>query len=60
MRGLGWPELIVILVIVVVLFGASRLPLIARSIGSSAKEFRRGLADGAGEEGDDEQSDRDS
>jgi sec-independent protein translocase protein TatA len=60
MRGLGWPELIVILVIVVVLFGASRLPLIARSIGSSAKEFRRGLADGAGEEVDDEPSDRDS
>ena len=45
MRGLGWPELIIILVVVVVLFGASRLPLIARAIGSSAKEFRRGLAD---------------
>lgn len=54
MRGLGWPELIIILVIVVVLFGATRLPVIARSIGSSAKSFRQGMADGAGEDGDDE------
>lgn len=54
MRGLGWPELIVILVIVLVLFGATRLPLIARSIGSSAKAFRQGMADGAGEADDDE------
>jgi sec-independent protein translocase protein TatA len=60
MRGLGWPELIIILVIVVVLFGASRLPIIARSIGSSAKEFRRGMADGAGDGADDEPSDVDS
>ena len=43
MGGLGLPELLVILVIVVVLFGASRLPGIAKSLGSSAKEFRKGL-----------------
>ena len=43
MRGLGWPELVITLVVVMVLFGASRLPLIARSIGSSAREFRKGL-----------------
>jgi sec-independent protein translocase protein TatA len=60
MRGLGWPELIIILVIVVVLFGASRLPIIARSIGSSAKEFRRGMADGAGDRDDDGSSNPDS
>ncbi|MGI9648846.1 MAG: twin-arginine translocase TatA/TatE family subunit [Acidimicrobiia bacterium] len=54
MRGLGWPELILILVIVVVLFGATRLPLIARSIGSSAKAFRRGLADQAGDADEDQ------
>lgn len=39
-------ELIIILVIVLVLFGASRLPALARSIGQSAKEFRKGLGDG--------------
>jgi len=51
-RGLGWPELVIIVVVVVVLFGAARLPLIARSIGSSAREFRRGLdsGDDTGEE----------
>ncbi len=59
MRGLGWPELVIILVVVVVLFGASRLPLIARAIGSSAREFRRGLADGSENETDDEPSDPD-
>ena len=52
MRGLGWPELVIILVVVFVLFGASRLPLIARAIGSSAREFRRGL-DSGDENGDD-------
>jgi sec-independent protein translocase protein TatA len=60
MRGLGWPELVIILVIVIVLFGSSRLPIIARSIGASAKEFRRGMADGTGETADDETSDGDS
>ena len=60
MRGLGWPELVIILVVVVVLFGASRLPVIARAIGTSAKEFRKGMADGAGEAADDESSDGDS
>lgn len=49
MRGLGWPELIIILVVVIVLFGAARLPVIARSIGSSAREFRKGLASEAEE-----------
>lgn len=55
MRGLGWPELVIIIVVVVVLFGASRLPLIARAIGSSAKEFRRGLD--SRDDSDDEPSD---
>jgi sec-independent protein translocase protein TatA len=56
MRGLGWPELVIILVVVLVLFGASRLPVIARSIGSSAREFRKGLeeAENDGSDADDE------
>ncbi len=53
MGGLGLPELLVILVIVVVLFGASRLPRIAKSLGSSAKEFRKGLDEGEDEDEDD-------
>lgn len=46
----GGQELIIILVIVLVLFGASRLPALARSIGQSAKEFRKGLETGDEEE----------
>lgn len=42
----GGQELIIILVIVLVLFGATRLPALARSIGQSAKEFRKGLEAG--------------
>lgn len=46
----GGQELIIILVIVLVLFGASRLPALARSIGQSAKEFRKGLEEAGDEE----------
>jgi len=42
--GLGSQELLVIMVIVVILFGANRLPQIARSLGSSMKEFKKGRA----------------
>jgi sec-independent protein translocase protein TatA len=50
MFGLGSQELLVILVIVVILFGANRLPQIARSLGSSMKEFKKGIGEGQGEE----------
>ena len=43
MFGLGYQELLVILVIVLVLFGANRLPQLARSLGSSLKEFKKGI-----------------
>ncbi len=41
--ALGAPEIGLIVVAVVILFGAKRLPELARSIGSSARELRRGL-----------------
>lgn len=43
--GLRLPELIVILVIFLLLFGARRLPEMARSIGQSVREFRKGIRD---------------
>ena len=50
----GW-EIVIVLVVVMLLFGARRLPDLARSIGASAKEFRKGLAEGA-EEGEEERA----
>jgi sec-independent protein translocase protein TatA len=37
----GWPEIIFILVIVVLLFGAKKLPELARGIGQSLGEFKK-------------------
>ena len=45
MFGLGYQELLIILVIVLILFGANRLPELARSLGSSVKEFKKGVTD---------------
>lgn len=41
MFGLGAPELILILVILLVLFGGSKLPSLARGLGQSMKEFKK-------------------
>ena len=41
--GIGPLELVLILVILVVIFGAKRLPEIGRSLGSSAREFKKGI-----------------
>ena len=46
LRNIGWPEIVLILVVVVLIFGATKLPDLARSIGASAKEFRKGLDEG--------------
>jgi len=45
MFGLGYQELLLILVIVLILFGAQRLPDLARSLGSSVKEFKKGVSE---------------
>ncbi len=46
MAGIGFQELVVILVIVVVLFGASRLPQLGKGLGEGINNFKRGLKGG--------------
>lgn len=46
MGRLGGPELIVILIIVLLLFGAKKLPELARSLGASMKEFSKAKEEG--------------
>ena len=46
--NLGGPELIIVLIIILVLFGGAKLPKLARSLGQAQKEFRDGVKE-AGE-----------
>ena len=41
--GLGVPELVIIFLIVIVLFGSSRLPQIGRGLGEGITNFKKGL-----------------
>jgi sec-independent protein translocase protein TatA len=43
--NLGAPELIIILIVVLVLFGGAKLPKLARSLGEAKKEFEAGVAE---------------
>ena len=43
MGNIGIPELLLVLFLVLLIFGAKRLPQIARSIGKSLKEFKTGM-----------------
>ena len=47
---LGAPELLIILVIGLLVFGSSRLPKLARSIGQASREFKAGLVEGSTED----------
>ena len=48
--GLGTPELIVIVLIIFLLFGATRLPQLAKALGQSKKAFRDGIDEAEREE----------
>lgn len=46
-RGQEW---LIVLLVVLLVFGATRLPALARSLGASAKEFRKGIEEGSKDE----------
>jgi sec-independent protein translocase protein TatA len=48
--GLGPTELIVIVLVIFLLFGATRLPQLAKALGQSKKAFREGIDEGEREE----------
>jgi sec-independent protein translocase protein TatA len=56
MPTLGAPELIIILVIVLLVFGSAKLPKLARSLGQAQKEFKHGLAEGQKDDEDENSS----
>ncbi|MBX3748488.1 MAG: twin-arginine translocase TatA/TatE family subunit [Opitutaceae bacterium] len=43
--GLGVPELVIILIILLVLFGGAKLPSLAKGLGQSIKEFKKASKD---------------
>ena len=53
---IGQGEWIIILVVLLLLFGSTQLPKLARSLGSAQKEFRKGMKEGDAE-GDEEAAD---
>ena len=43
---IGGPEILIIIAVIALLFGAKKIPELARSLGRSASEFRRGMREG--------------
>jgi len=52
MFGLGVPELMVILVIALVVFGPSKLPQIGSGLGKAIRDFKKGVTGGEDDEAD--------
>ena len=48
MFGIGLPELLVIFLVCLLLFGANRLPEIGRSLGEGIREFKKAFSAGGG------------
>lgn len=48
--NLGAPELLIVLIVILVLFGGAKLPKLARSLGQAQSEFKKGLKSPADED----------
>ncbi len=58
MFGLGLPEILLILVIALLIFGAARLPEIGRSLGKALSEFKKGMQGMSSDENKDKGPDK--
>ena len=58
-NGIGPPELLIVLVIVLVIFGPKRLPGLGRSLGTGMREFRESITGKGSSHGDDDDDDDD-
>ena len=56
MGRIGLPELLVILLILVVLFGASKIPQLGRGLGEGIRNFKKGLHEGEEGSSDDDKA----
>jgi sec-independent protein translocase protein TatA len=56
--NLGAPELLIVLLVVLVLFGGAKLPKLARSMGQAQTEFKRGIHEGHKADDDDTPTDK--
>jgi sec-independent protein translocase protein TatA len=56
MFGLGVPELMVILVIALVIFGPSKLPQIGSGLGKAIRDFKKGVTGGEDDEADNKEA----
>ena len=43
---MGTPEIVIVLIVVLVLFGGSQLPKLARNLGAAQRELKKGLEEG--------------
>jgi sec-independent protein translocase protein TatA len=50
MGGLGFPEMMVVLVIALIIFGPSRLPQFGEGLGKAIRSFKEGMRDGVAEQ----------
>jgi len=50
MFGMGMPEMIIVLIIGLVVFGPSKLPSLGKSLGEAIRGFKKGIAEGPADE----------
>lgn len=57
---IGWLEIVIVIIAVLLLFGARRLPELARSLGKSLSEFKKGRAEGEKTDSEEESKQKDN